>query len=132
MTRETAVTDTIEYETHPCVHCGVDVALTKDKHDSIDTTGNVVVLGTGKVRETDQGNSTQTKFVNPSERPQTESFVACNACIDEVHDPSQEVETFTGILKNSTTSEKESLIDSRILLFLLAMFGILILIFIIA
>lgn len=44
-TRETAVTETIEYETETCVHCGIEIATGNPPSDVIEVDGGPIAIG---------------------------------------------------------------------------------------
>jgi len=117
MTRETAVTKEIAYDTQKCQICDTEVALNDSMNSEIhEPQGYAVILGTGdleKERE-HQGNWDVTlTFEQDSENdqlPEVSGYIVCEDCGDSFHNYSPEREWYTGSIPDTLDSESSALL----------------------
>lgn len=138
MTKETAITKTIEYETKDCHVCGGDVALSQAHNDTIDDAGYAVLLGEGKIKNQISTNGNwdrEFRFTftkNDTQHPTVESYIICEDCAEMIHQYQTDGETYTGGLPEmlSPSQNSQSNFFNRLLpffsIFLLAVFIIII------
>lgn len=102
MTRDTAVTEKIDYTTVECEICATEAATDPVPADVIDAQAFAVVLGEGEFeseRER-QGNwDVEHKFKlreKDDDLPQVEGHIICEHCAAEIHDVQLSSGAFTG------------------------------------
>ena len=119
MSRETAVTEEIDYRTVDCEICGTEVATDPVPSDVIDSKGYAVVLGEGQVTSAKEkrGNwEVEHQFTLSKENnnlPHVEGCIICEHCATEIHGFDTESDGFTGSIPSDINSGSPNRIDQK-------------------
>lgn len=107
MSRETAVTEEITYETQHCHVCGTEVATDSSAPaDTLEPHAYAVVLGEGAFRQEVEYEANWDKELRfeleeeDSRLPTVEGYVVCERCARSIHQHPEDARTYTGSIPN--------------------------------
>lgn len=103
MTRKTAVTEEITYNTQTCKICGTEVATDPSAPvDTFEPHGYAVILGEGKFRQEieHEGNWDKELYFElekeDSRLPTVEGYIICEDCAQSIHQHPEVARKYTG------------------------------------
>lgn len=103
MTRKTAVTEEITYDTQTCKICGTEVATDPSAPvDTFEPHGYAVILGKGKFRQEieHEGNWDKELYFElekeDSRLPIVEGYIICEDCAQSIHQHPEGARKYTG------------------------------------
>lgn len=112
MIRETAVSETISYETGYCSICDTEVALDQVPEEEVfEETAHAVILGEGEVSKTPEHDGNWDFEVayeldeEEQRHPDVQGFIICGDCANEIHDHPEDAAPFRGSIPSEITGE---------------------------
>ena len=113
MTRETAVSETISYETGHCSICDTEVAVEQvPQEEVLEEAAYAVILGEGEVNKTPEYNGNwdfEIAFELDEEKqrhPEVQGFIICEGCASGIHGHPEEAAPFRGSIPSEMSGER--------------------------
>jgi hypothetical protein len=114
MSRETAITEEISYETDYCKVCGDEVAIDEVPKDVIEPQGYTVLLGEGTITRDSEGAGNWDEEIHfefgekKSHLPNVSAYIICENCAEAIHGIPMETTPYTGRLPTEVSVQSNT------------------------